>query len=117
MKVEKRGYTFKVSEFETLVHFADFPKLGRLEEIPLTDDDRKAHSRAKKALKELENNPWVYHGYEPDELRPLEPGHRFIPAETDEEWLARWKEAGMPINSNPVFNNFLPKNWTNNGPS
>lgn len=106
-KIEKRGYTFKVSEFETLIWMANYPKKGRMEKIPLTDEDRAAHARAKAALEELEGNPWVYHGYEPDELKPLEEQTRFIPEETDDEWLARWKADGMPVNPSP-FANILP---------
>lgn len=113
MKIEKQGYTFKVSEFETLVWMANYPKRGYTETIPLTDEDYAAHERAKAALAELDTNPWVYGGYEPHELMPLEEKRRFIPEETDDEWLARWKQDGMPMNPSP-FANILASRWGSN---
>lgn len=77
--------------------WANFPRKGHVVEVPLTDEDRAAHARAEAAFAELESNPWVMPGYEPDDLRPLEPRTKFVPEETEEEWLERWVEAGRPV--------------------
>lgn len=81
---------------EWLLLNSGFPQKGYWEEIPLTDEDRETYARAKAALEELETNPWVMHGYEPDGLWPLEPKKVFHAEETTEEWMARWEEAGCP---------------------
>lgn len=95
MSIKKFGFAFDFSK-EFLLINSGFPQKGTWEELPLTEEDIAAHARAKAALEELESNPWIYSGYEPDELRPLQPGHKFTPAETDEEWMARWEDAGCP---------------------
>lgn len=96
----KEGATFSIS-WEQLGTFgpewANFPRKGRVVEVPLTDEDRSAHARAEAAFTELESNPWVMHGYEPDELMELRPRNKFVPEETEEEWLTRWVEAGRPV--------------------
>lgn len=94
-KIEKRGYRFDMGK-EWLLLNSGFPQKGYWEEIPLTDEDRETYARAKAALEELETNPWVMHGYEPDELWPLEPKRVFHAEETTEEWMSRWEEAGCP---------------------
>lgn len=99
-EARKEGVTFSLSWEQMGTYgpvWANFPRKGRVVEIPLTDEDRAAHARAVAAFAELESNPWVMHGYEPDDLRPLKPRTEFIPAETKEEWLARWVEAGRPV--------------------
>lgn len=99
-EIRKKGATFHIS-WERLgtygPQWANFPRKGHVVEIPLTDEDRAAHARAKAAFEELESNPWVMHGYEPHELRELEPRTKFVPEETEEEWLERWVEAGRPV--------------------
>lgn len=68
-----------------------FQQRGRVEVVPLTDEDRAAHKRAVEAMAELERNPWAFNGYDGYEIEPLETRTRFIPEETTEEWLARWR--------------------------
>lgn len=77
--------------------WANFARKGRTVEIPLTDEDRAAHARAVSAFSELESNPWVMRGYEPDELAELRPRKTFVPEESEEEWVQRWVEAGRPV--------------------
>lgn len=83
---------------EWLLLNSGFPQRGYWEEIRLTEEDRKAHKRAKKALKELETNPWVSWPRMEDDIRvdPLTPKKTFHAEETTEEWMARWEEAGCP---------------------
>lgn len=94
-KIEKRGFFADFGK-EWLLLNSGFPQKGYWEEIPLTDEDRETYARAKAALEELETNPWVMHGHEPDELWPLTPKRVFHAEETTEEWMARWEEAGCP---------------------
>lgn len=96
-KIEKRGFKFDMRE-EWLLLSSGFPQRGVWDEIPLTDADRKAHKRAKAALKELKKNPWVRWPWMEEDIYvdPLEPASRFTPGETREEWMARWEEAGCP---------------------
>lgn len=93
--IDKRGFKMDFGK-EWLLLNSGFPQKGYWEEIPLTGEDRKSYKRAKKALKELETNPWVMHGHEPDDLWPLTPKKTFHAEETTEEWMSRWEEAGCP---------------------
>lgn len=94
--IDKRGFKMDFGK-EWLLLNSGFPQKGYWEEIPLTDEDRKAHARAKAALEELETNPWVMHGHEPHDLWPLTPKKTtFHAEETTEEWMVRWEEAGCP---------------------
>lgn len=96
--MKELGATLYVSdEWELLM--SGFERKGYLVETPLTKEDRLARKRARAALKELERNPWVEADYEGGySLRKLEPRREFIPEETPEEHMARWKAAGCPRN-------------------
>lgn len=95
VRVEKRGFKMDFGK-EWLLLRSGFPQKGYWEEIPLSEEDIASHARAKAALEERENNPWVMHGYEPDDLWPLTPKRTFHAEETTDEWMARWEEAGCP---------------------
>lgn len=98
MTVEKRGMVFHMSD-EMALYYSGFPQKGNSYEVPLTDDDIAAHARAKAALEELKNNPWVYwssmdEGYV---LEDLKPHYHFESTETVEEWKERWIAEGRPM--------------------
>lgn len=91
MRVEKRGFVMRIPE-DYFAQEAGFFQKGHTEEIPLTDDDIRAHARAKAAIEELESNPWIGLGRDEDPwLTPLKPRKQFIPEETHEEYMARWR--------------------------
>lgn len=95
--IEKRGFKFDMGEDFFLVN-SGFPMKGHTVEIPLTEEDREAHARAKAAIDEVNSNDWVaLDGYDYElYLRTLEPRTEFVPEETLEEWKARWIAAGRP---------------------
>lgn len=90
MKLHKNAVTMRLSE-EMIATIEGFEHRGRYETIPLTDEDRAAHKRAKDALAELDSNPWVSRDYDGYMLEPLRERLDFIPEETTEEWIARWR--------------------------
>jgi hypothetical protein len=95
-KIKKYGMNLTVSD-EFLLYSSGFEQKGHWVEIPLTDQDRAAHARAEAAVAEIENNPWIQFGYDSDfSVEPLKPKVEFVPEETKEEWMTRWKEAGHP---------------------
>lgn len=100
--LNKNIFTFRVSD-EMMLHQSWFPQKGHIETIPLTDEDREAHTRAVAAYEEVMSNPWIeLGGYDYEfEVRPLEPRTRFVAEETDEEHMARWIAAGRPMR-NPI---------------
>lgn len=94
MNIDKRGFMMPLG-FEALMH--QDPKRrrkGHVEKVELTAEDRAAHARARAALEELEHSAWVYHGYEPDELKPLQPRNTWVYDETEEEFRARLAAMG-----------------------
>lgn len=89
--IEKRGAVFPMS-LEALWGLDPNPerrRRGHVEYPPLTAEDRAAHARAVAADAELDSNPWVMHGYEPHEVRPLEPIGVWVYDETEAEWRER----------------------------
>lgn len=90
MSVRKYGHVMRFSE-EIVADHDGFHQRGHIEYEPLTEEDRAAHKRAQEALAELESNPWVFRDYEDYKIEPLEPRGKFVPEETTEEWLARWR--------------------------
>ena len=93
MNVHKRGYRIAVTEEELLMaHMAGFEQKGHYEPVEPTVIQVAQHARAKAALEELENNPYIeILGYDWDvSLKPLET-KRWVADETTEEWLARWR--------------------------
>lgn len=94
----KKGITFTLTD-EMALYQSGFPQKSTRTEIPLTDEDIAAHARAKAALEELENNPWVYWSAMDENyvLEDLKPRYHFEPDETDEEWKERWIAEGRPM--------------------
>lgn len=90
MKFHKNAVAIRLSE-EMVAHLEGFQQRGRIETVPLTEEDAAAHQRAVQALAELESNPWASRDYDGWQIEPLEPQARFFPEETTEEWLARWR--------------------------
>ena len=88
--IVKHSFTFHLSE-EYMAAMDGFPQKGHVEKLEITEADRLAHKRARKALKELESSEWVYADELP-ELLPLK-REKWVPDETAEEWLARYREA------------------------
>lgn len=88
--VYKNSVVVRLSE-EMVAHLEGFKQRGRYETVPLTDEDIAAHARAVNAISELESNRWASRGYDGWDIEPLEPQMAFIPEETTEEWLARWR--------------------------
>lgn len=102
--IQKRGYRIPISE-EMQAYADGFPRKGHLEPVTPTPEQVAQHARAKAALEELEVNPYISLGRMEDEptLEPLET-ERWVPDETTEEWLERYraaKAAGEPT----------PKTW------
>jgi hypothetical protein len=96
VNVEKRGIVIHLSD-EYLVTMSGFPRKGTYVEHPVTADQRAAYKRAKRALKELESNPYAHHEYEGGYyLEKPTPTREYTWEETVEEWIARWVEAGRP---------------------
>lgn len=97
MTVEKRGMVFRLTD-EMALYQSGFPQKGQSHEVPLTDEDIAAHARAKAALEELQENPWV-HFYEDEGymLQELKPHYHFEATETVEEWKKRWIAEGRPM--------------------
>ncbi len=96
MNVEKRGIVMPLSD-EYLVATSGFERKGTYVEHPVTADQRAAYKRAKRALKELESNPYAHHEYEGGYyLEKPTPTREYTWDETVEEWIARWKQAGCP---------------------
>lgn len=95
MSVSKRAYNMDISQ-EFLAELMGFQREGYLEETPLTDEDVRAHARAKAAIEEIEENPWVEWVDEWPVLRPLEPKQTFIPTESHEAYMKRFQEWRRP---------------------
>ena len=57
-RIEKAGFVIPMT-----LEMIEPPK-GHWEPYTMTPEENKAYRRAKKALKEVENNPWLY--FEPD---------------------------------------------------
>lgn len=91
----KHGHTMSASE-EMLLSMSGFEQKGHVDTIPLTDEDRAAHARAVAAVEELDRNPWIS-GEGDIQVQPLKPRTVFVPEETDEEHLERWRAAGRPM--------------------
>lgn len=93
----KGGITFTLTD-EMALYQSGFPQKGVRPEVPLTDGDIAAHARAKAALEELQENPWV-HFYEDEGyvLADLKPHYHFETTETVEEWKERWIAEGRPM--------------------
>lgn len=102
--IQKRGYRIPISE-EMQAYADGFPRKGHLEPVTPTPEQVAQHARAKAALEELEVNPYIHLGRMEDEptLEPLVT-ERWVPDETAEEWLERYraaKAAGDPM-QNPI---------------
>ncbi|MDL5351179.1 hypothetical protein [Microbacterium sp. zg-YB36] len=100
--VQKRGYRVSVSE-EMLAMMSGFPRKGHYEPVTPTPEQVAQHARAKAVLEELEVNPYLYVGRMEEDitLEPLET-ERWVPDETTEEWLERYRAAraaGEPMES------------------
>jgi hypothetical protein len=96
VNVEKRGIVMPLSD-EYLVTMSGFERKGTYVEHPVTTDQRAAYKRAKRALKELESNPYAHHDYEGGyHLEKPTPTREYTWDESVGEWIARWKDAGCP---------------------
>lgn len=88
MKLVKHGHT-SLTSWEIITPDAD-RRRGHSEPVPITDEDRSAHERAKVALAELNTNPWVEWPYMEDDImvRDLKKS-KWVWDETEEEFRAR----------------------------
>lgn len=93
MNVEKRGMKMWLSEEQEAVS-SGFRRKGHYETVTPTPEQIALHARAVEAVKEIEENPYVYiGGYDWDiDVKPLET-KRWVFDETNEEWLARYEAA------------------------
>lgn len=88
-----------------------FMRRGRMEDIPITAKDREQYERAKQVMYELEENPFITI-YEGDiVLEPLQK-RKWVPEETVEEWLERYRTAKV---NGWVPEQFLPRPWSLGG--
>lgn len=80
-----------------MAYTSGFPQKGHRESVEPTEADRAQHDRAAAAVKEINENRYIsITGYDYDiELLPLET-ERWVADETDEEYVARWVNAGRP---------------------
>lgn len=91
MDIVKRGMNVSLSEEMLYTVDPRFParSVERVEEIPITEEQRASHARAVAAIEELNVNEWIAWGSDSDVVRPLEPKRITHYAETHEKWLER----------------------------
>ena len=71
-----------------------FEQRGHYEPVTPTPEQVAAHKRALEIVAELQTNPYILLG-----MRDEDPTvddlvtERWVPDETDEEWLTRWRES------------------------
>lgn len=91
LEIQKRGFTQSWSE-EFMAAHEGFERKGHYIEKPITDAQRLQHYCARVAVTEVEENPYIEITDDGEViLLDLEPEREFVPEETPEEWLARWR--------------------------
>lgn len=90
--IVKHPITYRVSEEMAAVSLG-FSRLGHYEPVEVTDEQKAAHARALELVEEVEDNPYVHlDGYDADLRVDDLVTERWVPDETDEEWLRRFRE-------------------------
>ena len=92
MSIQRNSVVIRVSEQEMAMHYR-FRQLGHMESVTPTPEQVAQHARAVELLRELDENPYVYvGGFDYDmSVEPLET-ERWVPDETEEQWMTRWRE-------------------------
>lgn len=90
--IYKNAVAVRISEDEMAFRYR-FARRGHIEQVTPAPEDIAKHQRAKELLAELEQNPYIsLDGYDAD-LRVTElETQRWVPDETREQWLARFRE-------------------------
>lgn len=88
----RNSVTVRISEQEMAMRYG-FRQLGHMEPVAPTLDQIHQHTRAVFLRAEIQTNPYLYiDGYDSDvSVLPLET-ERWVADETDEQWMARWRE-------------------------
>ena len=107
----KVSSTFMVSEECVALYWDSFPRKGHVEYDEITEGDKAQWAMEEAALAVLENSRWVDF-YEFDyAMRPLE-RKRWVPDETVEEYLIRYRAAKAAGWKRPdLFADIMQRAW------
>lgn len=90
-QVRKNSITMLVSEEQAAMRYG-FNQRGHYEPVTPAPEQIAQHARAVEIIKEFETNPYLWAGYDGEvDVQPLGT-QRWVPDETHEEWMARWRE-------------------------
>lgn len=88
----RNSVAIRVSEQEMAMHYR-FRQLGHMEPVTPTPEQVAQHARAVELLREIDENPYIWLGSRDDDPYVEElTTERWVADETDEQWMARWRE-------------------------